>query len=523
MRFTSSEPDVVVNRIQRHGVVAQDRVALVHEGGSLTYGALRARVRKVAGGLAARGVGKGDRVVVLIPMSPELYVVLLAVASLGAIAVFVEPAAGVREMARAIRVTRPAAFVGIPKAHGLRLAVDVPLAISTGWLPGTTRLDELDGTPPEVTLRPEDPALLTFSSGSTGVPKGATRSHGFLGAQHEALAGLLDAREGDVHLSAFAIVLLSTLVSAGTAVIPPLGKGVDDVDGAALVRSIGALGVTVISGSPAFLAPIIAAATPGELASVRRVVSGGAPVPVDLCEAAGRALPEDATFLVVYGSTEAEPIATIDARAVRDETGSATRAGAGLCVGVPDPHVRLRLLAPTTAPILVGPGGLAAREVPRGEVGEVVVAGAHVNERYYRNPAAERVTKIVDEAGVVWHRTGDAAYLDDRGRLWLVGRIADIVRRGEAVYHPSAVEAAARSVPWVRRAALVGDGRGGTLLVVEPVEAPRNGALASLTSHLAGRGIVIDRVEVTRKLPVDPRHRAKIDYPAVRRQYGVSP
>lgn len=523
MRSTSTHPetDVVVNRILRHGEAMPARTAIVHPGGAVTYGELRSRVRRVAGGLARRGVGKGDRVVVLIPMSPELYVVLLAVASLGAVAVFVEPAAGLREMARAIRVTRPAAFVGIPKAHLLRVMVDVPMSIVVnGWLPGTETLDDLDGEPPAVTLRPDDPALLTFSSGSTGVPKGATRSHGFLGAQHDALAGLLDAKDGDVHLSAFAIVLLSTLVSGATAVIPPLGKGVDDVDGAALVRSVGALGVTVISGSPAFLTPLIMASTPGELASVRRVVSGGAPVSVDLCEAAGLALPPDATFLVVYGSTEAEPIATVDASVVRAETGAATRAGAGLCVGAPDPHVRLRLLAPTTAPILVGPGGLAAQEVPRGAVGEVVVAGDHVNERYYRNPAAERATKIVDEAGVVWHRTGDAARFDEQGRLWLVGRVADIVRRGEVVYHPSAVEAAARSLPWVARAALVGDGRGGTLLVVEPTATPR---IDELTAHLAGKGILIDRVEVTRKLPVDPRHRAKIDYPAVRRQFGVAP
>lgn len=521
----------MIRRILRHGVDAPARIAIVAPDAQVSYGALADRVRRVAGALATRGLGKGDRVVVLVPMSIELYVVLLAVASLGAVAVFVEPSSTLAEIARAIRVTRPRAFVGIPKAFALRALhprdTATPISVCAGGsfaarVTGAESLAALeaeDAAPPEVAIGPDDPALLTFSSGSTGAPKGATRSHAFLGHQHAAIARLLEARGDDVHLSAFAIVLLSTLVSGGTAVIPALGRrGVDDVDGAALATEVRALGVTAISGSPAFLGPLLGAADAPALAAVRRVISGGAPVPVELCERAGEVLAPAATFLVVYGSTEAEPIATIDAATVRAETGARTRAGAGLCVGTPDPEITVRLLAPTLDPIVVGPGGLAARAVPPGVVGEVVVSGAHVNRRYFRNPAAERATKIVDERGAIWHRTGDAAYADRDGRLWLVGRVADIVRRGDAVYHPSAVEAAARALPWVERAALVADGQGGTLLVVEP--APRGApAPGALRDHLAGLGVVVDRVAVTRKLPVDPRHRAKIDYPAVRRHF----
>lgn len=526
MSSSNSSADAqVIRAILRHAEETPDRVALHTPSEAITYGTLGARVRNLAGALSRRGVVPGSRVVVLIPMSTSLYEVLLAVAALGATAVFVEPAATPAEMARAIRVTHPVAFIGIPKAHALRFLFPrqtaTPIRVVVGgkraaWALGGDSLAALEAEAPVAlpALAPAQPALLTFSSGSTGTPKGATRSHAFLGAQHDAIARLLG--DGDVHLSAFSIVLLSTLVSGGTAVIPRLGKGVDDVDGAALVRTIRELGVTVLSGSPAFLAPIFAAAKPGDLAAVRRVISGGAPVPVELCERAGEVLAPDAVFTVVYGSTEAEPIATIDAREVRADTGPHTRAGAGLCVGRVDEHLRLRLLRPTTAPIVVGPGGLDALEVAPGEVGEVVVAGPHVNTRYFRDRAAERATKIVDEAGVIWHRTGDAARRDDRGRLWLVGRVADIVRRGDAIYHPSAVEAAARVLPWVARAALVGDGRGGTLLVVEPQAAADP---AALTAHLASRGIVIDRVALAPKLPVDPRHRAKIDYPAVRRAY----
>jgi acyl-CoA synthetase (AMP-forming)/AMP-acid ligase II len=236
-----------------------------------------------------------------------------------------------------------------------------------------------------------------------------------------------------------------------------------------------------------------------------------------VCERAAVVAPH-ARFVVAYGSTAAEPIARIDAAVGRAEA-AAIRGGAGLCVGRPDPQVTVKLLRPSAAPILIGHGGLAALEVAPGEVGEVVVTGPHVNRRYFRDPAAERATKIVDEHGAIWHRTGDAAYLDPIGRLWLVGRIADVVRRGDATYHPTAVEAVARAAPWVERAALVGDGRGGTLLVVEP--ATRRGRdPAGLVRHLAAQGVAIDRVALARTLPVDARHRAKLDYPAIRRRWA---
>jgi olefin beta-lactone synthetase len=536
----------VIAAIAGHATAYPTREALVfpdgrNDWGSITYGDLVARVRRTASGLAARGVGRGARVVVLVPISPDLYVVLLAIASLGAIAVFVEPAATPAEMARAIRVTRPAAFVGIPKAHVLRFldrdVGRVPLAVVVGSSRVARALQavalgdlERDAAPPPYVRSPDDPLLLTFSSGSTGTPKGAVRSGAFLAAQHDAMARLLGADDHGstpyVHVSAFAIVLLSTLVSGGTAVIPPIGKGVDQVDAAAVLDVIAARKVTTISGSPAFLAPLIAEAArrgAGELGSLRRILTGGAPVPVDLCERALEVLPSTCHFVVAYGSTEAEPIATVDARDVAAEA-AAIRRGEGLLAGAVWPDLQLRLLRPSSAPVAIGPGGLAALEVAPGEVGEVVVAGPHVNKRYYQDKAAERANKIVDENGVIWHRTGDTARFDAGGRLWLVGRVADIVHRGDTAYHPAAVEAAARALPWIGRAALVEDGRGGSLLVVEPsAGVPRLSARAragEAVRHLAAHGVAVDAVRVTQHLPVDPRHRAKLDYPTIRRRFA---
>lgn len=560
--------------ILRHAESEPARIALIaptakREYGATNYADLASRVAAAAAGFSARGVRRGDRVVVLVTMSTDLYVVLLAIVSLGATAVFVEPASTPKEMARVIRVVRPVGFIGIPKAHVLRFIEPalgkVPMVVSVGdtlaaRLTFAEPLSAIEAAHRGAALPPsnnaaDDPALLTFSSGSTGVPKGATRSHAFLTAQHHAIEGLLDRQVGqqDVDLSAFAIVLLSTLAAGHTAMIPRMGRrGVDDIDGGALARAIADHGVTVISGSPAFLAPIFAE-DKSHLAGVRRIVSGGAPVPVSMCRDAKKALGRRGSFLVVYGSTEAEPIATIDATEVCDDTGTRTEAGAGLCVGRPDSHVSVALIRPTTEPLLIGPGGMVALSVAQGEVGEVVVAGDHVNKTYYRNKAAERATKLVDETGTIWHRTGDAAYADDRGRLWLVGRVADIVVRQGATYHPAAVEAAAKRLAFVDRAALINRGGNGpvnsqshrranrnsgggdhgesdeTLLLVQ--QHGRAGRLASLnplrgararelTEAMAKAGVIVDEVRFVNELPVDPRHRAKLDYPAIRRRYG---
>jgi len=544
----------VTSLVFRHAVDDPERIALVFPRrrgwGVLDYRGLAARVAAVAEGLRRRGVGRGERVVLLVPMSAELYVSLLAVVSLGAVAVFVEPGAGIDGVAHAVRTTRPVALIGVARAHALRaLRADVarvPLAVLVGpraaaRAVGAVALSELEAdgagaSLPEQRAAGDEPVLLTFSSGSTGLAKGATRSHGFLAAQHQAIERLVARPDGaaDVHMSAFAIVVLSVLAAGQTAVIPPLGRGgVADVEGAALVDLIAERGVTVVSGSPAFLAPLVAAARQrGALAGVRRVISGGAPVPLDLVDALDHRLLPDGSFLVVYGSTEAEPIATIEAGELRGALADRVRAGEGLCVGRADADVEVRLLRPADGPLAIGPGGIAGLEVAAGEVGEVAVAGPHVNRGYYRNHAAVRLHKVRDQDGRVWHRTGDAGRFDGDGRLWIVGRIGDVVRRGAAVYHPAAVEAAAQGLAFVARAALIESSAGETVLVVEPRlprslgglrAAARAGAVRpveALRSHLGAAGITIDRVVMARRLPVDTRHRAKIDYPEVRRRYA---
>ena len=178
--------------VLRHAEARPDHPALLYPAGgrdrgyeTVTYAGLAERVTRAAAALQSSGVGRGDRVVVLVPMSRDLYVVLLAIVCIGAVAVFVEPASTAREIARVCRVTRPKAFVGIPRAHALRAVfrdvARIPVQVLVGEGPlsrafGAMRLADMERSAagaalPAIAVRKEDPALLTFSSGSTGTTK----------------------------------------------------------------------------------------------------------------------------------------------------------------------------------------------------------------------------------------------------------------------------------------------------------------------------------------------------------------
>jgi len=117
--------------------------------------------------------------------------------------------------------------------------------------------------------------------------------------------------------------------------------------------------------------------------------------------------------------------------------------------------------------------------------------------------------------GVIWHRTGDVGYLDERGRLWLLGRADAVIEDARGTLHPFAVECAAREVLGVRRvAALAHNGK--RLLILEgPDEQGTNAQRAGPDALAWAR---LDEVVTLRKLPMDRRHNSKVDYPELRRQ-----
>ncbi|HEV8293080.1 MAG TPA: hypothetical protein VGP94_14190, partial [Tepidisphaeraceae bacterium] len=146
---------------------------------------------------------------------------------------------------------------------------------------------------------------------------------------------------------------------------------------------------------------------------------------------------------------------------------------------------------------------------PPNQPGEIVVFGDHVL-RGYLNGIGNQETKF-RVGSRIWHRTGDAGYLDDRGRLWLLGRCEARIEDNRGELYPFAVECAAQEHPAVRRAALVAVG-GQRILAIECSEEMN---VAELQKSLAWADL--DSIRKLKHIPVDKRHNAKVDYPELRR------
>ncbi len=494
----------------------------------VTFAELADRAGVVGEKLRGRGIGPGQGVLLFVPMSIDLYVALLGVLHAGATAVFVDAWAGRRRLRDAVAAADPAAFIGTPRAQLLRLTTPavrrIPVHLWAG--PGPFRLGGGSWTPgiAAPTSEPADvpgdaPALVTFTTGTTGRPKAAVRSHAFLEAQHRVLAGHLGLRPDDVDMPTLPVFVLNNLALGVTSVIPDFDpRRPADIDPAAILDQMADEGVTTTSGSPAFYERLAAHLERGPAGAagripVRALFTGGAPVFPPLADRLEKRV--DGEVHVLYGSTEAEPIAGI-AAAELVRTGAEPGA-MGVCAGEPVPEIRWRIIRPVDGALPPGVE-LAGLEVGAGATGELLVAGDHVLKGYLNDPENEALTKVREE-GRVWHRTGDGARFDGR-RLWLMGRLSQRVERGDETWWSMAAEARALSVPGVVHAAYLETPDADAVLCVELADnAVSNSGV--VPSALAARlrealaPIPVDRL-VALAIPRDPRHASKTDVERLR-------
>lgn len=442
----------------------------------VSYADLSRASARLASAYRHAGIGPGDVVLIARGVSVELYETILAIFRLGAVAMFPEPAAGLKGLRVAVEAAGPTAMVTNGIGYAIRLAV--PELRRLKLLPDFDD-DAPIGEEPLAHLPGDAPALITFTSGSTGRPKGIVRSADFLMLQHQLLENLRQTRPGDVDLISLPVFILSNLAAGATSVIPA-GKLTRPakLDGAALRAQIARHGVKRIIAPPAVIARIAENAPP--MPQLSAVFTGGGPVFPNLLRAIAKSAPNAAVH-AVYGSTEAEPIAHLAMTDIAEADWTAMSAGAGLLAGAPIAEIKVEL-----------------------RDHEVFVAGPHVN-RGYLDPADDRSTKSTRE-GVLWHRTGDAARIDERGRLWLLGRR----EAASAGLFPFAVETAALSWPGVKQAALLaGDGRARLALQGDGL------SLGQMQERANALGDI--EVVIVEAVPMDKRHNSKADYAALRK------
>ncbi|HWC17538.1 MAG TPA: AMP-binding protein, partial [Terriglobales bacterium] len=486
--------------------------ALLDSDVRISYEDLDTGCAQLAAVLRRQGVRPGDAVLILVPLSIKFYLAVTAVLHLGAIPVLVDPGRGRSHVERCSKLVRPRAFIGSPLSHLLLISSaalrQIPLRFSTSAkIPGShTLFGSLPTTGVGITPVADDaPALITFTSGSTGVPKAIVRSHGFLLAQHRVLQYSLGHAGDEVVLSALPVFVLSHLAAGLTCVLPDCDlRRPGDIAPDRVIDQLATHAVSAVEAPPALLERIARRCVEKEIRlAVRRFLVGGAPAFPRLMDELASVSP-GCEVQNIYGSSEAEPIAQISTSAVSPADICAMKNGRGLLVGRPVPSIGLRVLSQSWGARTRGSTSeLERASLPPGEVGEIVVCGDHVLSEYLD---AQQLTSKIHVSGVVWHRTGDVGYLDSSGRLWLLGRL-ETSSNARGNLYPLSVETAMSFCPDVQRSAFFWF-KGKRILALQ------------LTSYRIDLRLVdevlrrasVDSIWEVSHIPTDKRHNSKIDY-----------
>ncbi|MCQ1952107.1 AMP-binding protein [Arthrobacter sp. zg-Y238] len=368
----------------------------------MSYAALDGLSARAAGLLASRGIGSGDRVALLLPDIPPMAALYYGVLRLGAVAVPMNPLLGAREITYQLADSGAPLLFAFGYEDIIAHADDGAAEAGTNVIPVNTGsfrelLAAAEPRPGVVDRADNDAAVILYTSGATGTPKGATLSHANLRSAADAASGLLSVQDSDVlfgglplfHGFGQALVMnAAVLAGASVSLLPRFEPGT-------ALQMIERDGVTIFAGIPAMYAAMLEHPALGETdtSSVRSGISGTAPLPRESLEGFERAF--GVQVLEAYGLAEA--LVSFNAPVPERRPGS---------VGQPVPGMEVRIVDG------------AANDVREGEAGELVTRGEGLMLGYWNDPQTT--------AGALtdgWLHTGDLARFDEQGNIYVVGRV----------------------------------------------------------------------------------------------------
>lgn len=485
-----------------------DNLALIDGDNRITYAALQKQVDETAQDFINSGLKKGDRVLVFVPMSIDLYRIVLALFRMGAVAVFLDEWVSKKRMETCCEVADCKGFIAVIKGHVLRLFSKelrkIPVVLKLQARQTHTQ-HAVEAT------SAGDTALITFTTGSTGTPKAAKRTHGFLNEQFKALREKIKPQPGDVDMSLLPIVLLINLGAGATSVIARFKAAKPKSFKPAMIcDQITQHKVNRITASPIFIKSLSEYLLSHQLKlpTVQQVFTGGAPVFPNEAELYANAF-DKAAVQIVYGSTEAEPISSIQSTELI--ANKAELLSKGLPVGKPDHRAEVKIIEITEEAISVRSES-DLKFCPADSVGEIIVAGPHVLREYFNNEDALKRNKIfIGEK--VYHRTGDSGCMDSHGNLFLTGRCSSVFEHKGIKIYPFLYEHAFHLLPGVCTGTVLRV-EGETIAVLELRNQKQKEAAESA---LRAMPFSFDRICFMKQIPRDPRHHSKIDYERLRR------
>jgi long-chain acyl-CoA synthetase len=409
--------------------------ALRMDNAVLSYGEFRDAALKVAAALRERGIAPGDRVGLVLPNVLSFPVVFYGALLAGAAVVPMNPLLKVREVeyylrdsgARLVVALEPSAEPVVEAAGTVGIeAVTVGPALPEALMDEAT----LDAA---VERSDDDLAVILYTSGTTGQPKGAELTHANLAGNCRTTADTLAENTPDdvimgclplFHVFGLTCGLNTAVLRGSTLTLIPR------FDGAKALSVIERDRVTIFEGVPTMFAGMLHSPDAGthDVSSLRLCISGGSAMPVEIM----RSFEETFGCIVLegYGLSETSPVASFNHPHAERKPGS---------IGTPIADVEMRLLDDD------------GKEVPAGEVGEIAIRGENVMKGYWQRP--EETAKSIPDG---WFRTGDLARQDDDGYFFIVDRKKEMIIRGGYNVYPREIEEALYEHPAVAEAACIG-------------------------------------------------------------------
>ena len=402
----------------------------------LTYAQLREAAGRMSALLAAHGVQPGDRVGIMLPNVPAFPISFCGALAAGAVVVPMNPLLKSREVAyylgdsgaRVVLAWHPAAgeaAKGAADAGAQAIAVDSAAAADL--------IDDYSPSWPETERQDDDNAVILYTSGTTGQPKGAELTHAGLVRNAELTARTLLKNSSDdvimgclplFHVFGLTCGLNASVAAAGTLTLLPRfdpAKALDIIERDA---------VTIFEGVPTMYAAMLnlPGADPAKAATLRVCVSGGAALPVEVL----RGFEEKFGCMILegYGLSETSPVASFNHPDRERKPGS---------IGTPVEGVQMRLIDDQ------------GQTVPDGEIGEIAIRGHNVMRGYWNKP--EATAEAMTDG---WFRTGDMAKVDSDGYYYIVDRKKDLIIRGGYNVYPREIEEVLHEHPAVAEVAVIG-------------------------------------------------------------------
>ena len=524
-----------------------NRIAIVHKDKLITFKELEEKVKITAIYFHKRNIQEGDRVLIFVPISIELYVNVLALFYIGATAVFLDQFLDRKKLETCAKIANCKGFIGIWKSKLLLLFSKeirkIPIRLK----------EKLSKDEYEDNYKNYDfnnlysknfslTALITFTTGSTATPKAAKRTHNFLSEQFLALSDVLEENkianeEGfKIELTTLPIVLLLNLGIGSTSVIADFEK-IEKMNPQKILAQIIKYKISRLVGSPFFvrtLSEYIENQTQknkikkSDFSSLEEIFIGGAPVFENDIEYLEQVF-KNSIIKIVYGSTEAEPISVVSTKEVIEKNklnDLEIEKPKGIFVGKPYYKTSVKIIDIKDEPIFCNnKEELNQITKPQNKIGEIVVSGLHVLKEYfwnlndvknYENAKQILLRNKIFIDGICWHRTGDSGFLDKRNELFLTGRCNSLIYRTEKgktkIYAPFYYENILSRMAQVEMGTVILKNDKLTFVIELKKQFQRNNYQELIIQKLRNEFLEIEQIIFIDKMPKDKRHYSKIDY-----------